>query len=107
MAKEYAKKFYKSKAWQRCRYSFIQTRISIDGGMCEHCREVPGYIVDHVEEITPNNINDPLITLNHSNLQYLCLVCHNKKTFQKYSPLRDGFKFNGNGDLVEDDTPHV
>ena len=83
MAKEFAKAFYHSKAWQRCRASFIAERITIDGGMCEHCKERPGYIVDHKEELSSNNIDNPDISLNHDNFQYLCLSCHNKKTFRK------------------------
>jgi len=102
MAKEFAKRFYKSKAWQRCRTSFISYRITIDGGMCEHCQDKPGYIVDHIEELTPENINNPDVTLNHDNLQYLCLICHNKKTFRsKLETTRDGLAFNEYGELVE------
>lgn len=101
MAKPYAKKFYNSKQWQKCRYSFIAKRRTIDGAMCQHCKEVPGYIVDHIKEIDIININDPLITLNHDNLQYLCHECHNIKTFRKYSPLREGFGFDDEGNLIQ------
>ncbi len=87
MAKQYAKKFYNSKAWQKCRASFIGKRIIKDGGVCQHCNDELGYIVDHIVEITPENINDIDIILNHHNLQYLCLVCHNKKTFNKKKSL--------------------
>lgn len=96
MAKEYAKKFYRSKQWLKCRESYISTVF----GMCEHCGEA-GYICDHIEEITPDNINDPSITLNHENLQYLCLSCHNRKTFGKYEPTREDVMFDENGDLVQ------
>ncbi len=81
MAREFSKSFYNSPAWRKVRKSFISHRASIDGGMCEMCHEVPGFIVDHIEELTPENINDTSMTLSWSNLQYLCLVCHNKKTF--------------------------
>lgn len=83
MAKKFAKKFYNSKAWKNVRYAYIVERINIDGGMCEHCHERMGYIVDHKIELTPDNINDTDISLNSDNFQYLCLECHNKKTFQK------------------------
>ena len=106
MAKEYAKKFYKSKAWQKCRASFIAKRKKTDGGICEHCKNQLGYIVDHIKEISPLNINDPEITLNHKNLQYLCLECHNIKTFSKHSALREGFAFDENGDLIFTESPH-
>ena len=81
MAREFAKPFYNSAAWKKVRKSFIANRVSIDGAMCQMCHEVPGYIVDHIEELSPDNINNTKITLSWSNLQYLCLNCHNIKTF--------------------------
>lgn len=93
-----AKRFYKSSAWKKCRASYIAT---VPGGLCEHCNDAMGYIVDHIEEINSQNINDPNITLNHENLQYLCTPCHNVKTFKKYSAIRDGFYFDENGNLME------
>ena len=92
-----AKRFYNSSQWRKCRASYIST---VPGGLCEHCQDSMGYIVDHITEINMHNINDPNITLNHDNLQYLCLQCHNTKTFRKHSSLRDGFIFNSDGDLV-------
>ncbi|MCH4566049.1 HNH endonuclease signature motif containing protein [Bacillus sp. ES1-5] len=97
MAKEYAKKFYKSISWKKCRSAYIA--ITIDG-MCEHCKDVPGYIVDHIIEITPQNIDNPDITLNHENLQYLCLPCHNSKTFGEAALIREDVMFDENGDLI-------
>ena len=76
MAKNFAKSFYKSKAWGACRASYIAKRIMIDGGMCEQCHERPGYIVHHKIPLTPTNINNPDITLNHCNLKYDCKTCH-------------------------------
>lgn len=78
-----AKKFYDSKDWKSCRESFILNRINIDGGMCQHCKSTIGKIVDHIEELNDDNLYDPNITLNHQNLQYLCLPCSNRKTFFK------------------------
>lgn len=99
MARKFAKKFYDSKAWKDCRKSFIAYRITIDGGMCQHCKDKLGYIVDHIIELTPENINNPNITLNHNNFQYLCLECHNKKTFGS-DVVREGLMFTAEGDLV-------
>lgn len=90
-----AKKFYNSKAWRDCRESYIYTVH----GLCEHC-DGPGYIVDHIKEIDINNINNPEITLNHENLQYLCTPCHNKKTFRKHESIREGFGFDEEGNLI-------
>ena len=92
-----AKRFYNSSQWRKCRASYIST---VPGGLCEHCQHSMGYIVDHIQEINIHNINDPDITLNHNNLQYLCLECHNTKTFRKYNAIREGFTFNDDGELI-------
>lgn len=91
-----ARRFYKSKAWQDCRQSYI-SRVH---GLCERC-DGGGLICHHKEYINATNINDPNITLNHDNLEYLCQTCHNKEHFQKTEPLREGFGFDGEGNLVE------
>ena len=36
----------------------------------------PGEIVHHKAHITPQNINDPSITLDWSNLMLVCRDCH-------------------------------
>lgn len=76
MAQEWAKAFYKSKRWQRCKQSYIDGRILIDGGMCEECHKRAGYIVHHKIMLTPDNINDPNVSLNHNELEYVCKDCH-------------------------------
>lgn len=71
MARDFAKAFYKSKAWQDCR-SFILKR---DGYLCVKC----GYAaeeVHHKKHLTPQNIHDTSITLNPENLISLCRSCH-------------------------------
>lgn len=74
--KEYAEKFYKGKAWKKCRASYVSYRTGVDGGVCERCKGKLGYIVHHIKPITPQNIDNPLITLNHDNLMYVCKDCH-------------------------------
>ncbi|WP_113870111.1 HNH endonuclease [Paraliobacillus ryukyuensis] len=96
MAKEYAKRFYKSKAWQQCRASYIRSKF----GLCERCSKT-GKIVHHIKYITPQNINNPDITLNHSNLELLCQDCHNEEHHYKYSPTRKGFAFDSDGNLIK------
>lgn len=81
MAKEYARAFYKSKAWISCRKAYISQRTMIDGGMCERCHDKPGYILHHKISLTPQNINNPEITLNHCNLEYVCKDCHDNIHF--------------------------
>ena len=81
--REYDTSFYKSKAWLNCRAAYIKSI----GGLCERClaegKIVPGYIVHHKIHLNANNITDPSITLNWSNLEYLCHDCHNKEHFKE------------------------
>lgn len=105
MAKEWAKKFYKSKEWIKCRNSYISSVY----GLCERC-EQPGYIVHHKVHLNQSNINDPNVSLNHDNLEYLCLECHNKHhdfEREKKPITRDGLKFNENGELIKVSTPPI
>ncbi|HIE8455418.1 TPA: HNH endonuclease [Bacillus cereus] len=95
MAKEYAKKFYKSTAWKKCRDSYFKFRH----GLCERCTD-PGKIVHHKNYITPENINDPEITLSFNNLELLCQDCHNREHHEKNSPVVEGVMFDENGDLI-------
>lgn len=95
--KEYAKDFYKSTAWKKAR----QTVIRRANGLCERCRAAglyrPGVIVHHKNYITPENINDPGVTLNLDNLEYLCEDCHNKE--HKAKP-NNRYRFDSNGELL-------
>ena len=77
--KEFAKKFYNSSAWKKCRESYISERRIIDGGICEVCGQRMGYIVHHKVALTPANITDPNITLAHDNLAYVCKPCHDEE----------------------------
>lgn len=99
MAKEWAKSFYKSTSWKKCKDSYIQSVH----GLCERC-EKPGYIVHHKVHLTQGNINNPEVALNHDNLEYLCLDCHNKHhdfDREKKSVTKSGYKFNDKGELVQ------
>ena len=77
--KDYAKGFYKSKAWKQCREAYARSR----GGLCERCyqrgRYVPGVIVHHKTYITPDTVSDPNIALDWDNLELLCRECHAKE----------------------------
>lgn len=83
MAKEFAKAFYRSKAWQRCRNAYAKSV----GGLCERCLAcgvyTPGEIVHHKREITVDNINNPSITLNWDNLELVCRDCHSVEHSKK------------------------
>ena len=51
-----------------------------DHGICADCMSrgiiTPAEEVHHIQELTPNNIDDPGITLNMNNLICLCRECH-------------------------------
>ena len=74
--KDFAKSFYLSTAWISARRAYRKQA----GGLCEVCAAkgliVPGQIVHHKIHLTPNNINDPNISLNFQNLQLVCRQCH-------------------------------
>lgn len=72
--KDYAQHFYKGRAWQKV------SRLYMSGQnyVCERCGGA-GVICHHKTYITPENINDPAITLNPDNLECLCQDCHNKE----------------------------
>ena len=97
MAKEFAKAFYKSKAWQRCRYGYIRSVY----GQCERC-DKPGLILHHKIKLTIDNINIPEITLNWDHLEYVCQHCHNKEHHgTRDDVIRDGLMFDEYGNIVE------
>ena len=69
-------RFYTTQIWRKCRASFMQERH----GLCEVCMSrgliVPAVHVHHKIPITPDNLDNPAITLNHANLMALCEECH-------------------------------
>ena len=93
MAQEFAGNFYKTAAWVKCRQSYIRKV----GGLCERCWKkgliTHGEIVHHKIYLTPENIRDPKITLNHKNLELLCRQCHaeeHEKRERRYRVDKDG-----------------
>lgn len=78
MAKIWAKSFYNSKKWKKCRSGYISLRKAIDGGLCEICKQRVGYIVHHKETLTADNICNSSVALNYDMLMYVCQDCHNK-----------------------------
>ncbi len=92
--KEWARPFYKSKAWQNCRDAFFIFKH----GLCERCGR-PGKIVHHKIYLTPENINDPNVSLNWDNLELTCQDCHNNE-HHGTEATSDGLTFDANGDLI-------
>ncbi|GBF73223.1 hypothetical protein PA598K_01508 [Paenibacillus sp. 598K] len=96
--KPWAKSFYNSTAWKRCRESYIKTVH----GLCERCG-APGKIVHHKVYLTPQNIDNPAISLNHELLEYVCQDDHNREHHGSHEPLvEDGLMFDEHGDLIQD-----
>ena len=71
--------FYVSWKWRR----FRESRISMAGGLCEECQRrgivTPADDVHHIIELTPQNVNDPAISLSVENTLVLCEKCHAEK----------------------------
>lgn len=74
--KAFAERFYKSKRWQATAKAYAKSV----GNLCEPCASqgsiVPGEIVHHIVELTPENIHDPSIALDWTNLELVCRECH-------------------------------
>ena len=72
----FAAAFYHSRAWAETRRAYR----AMAGGLCERClaRGIvrAGDEVHHKIKLTPENINDPRITLSFDNLELLCAACH-------------------------------
>ena len=87
MAKEWAKSFYKSRAWRQLRAEILRR----DMFTCEECG-ARATEVHHEIELTPGNIDDPAIALNPKLLHSLCHDCHTAIT-QGNSDCAEGYFF--------------
>lgn len=72
----YAERFYKSIQWRTTRDAYAKSV----GLLCERCKAKgiikAGEIVHHKVHLTPDNINNPEVSLAWSNLMLLCRDCH-------------------------------
>ena len=97
MAKDFAIKFYRT-AWKRCREGYAKKV----GYLCEDCLSKgiykPGEIVHHKIELTPENINNPAITLSWDNLKMVCRDCH--AAYHEKNGDKKRFKFDENGEII-------
>ena len=98
MARPFAKAFYKSAEWQRCREAYAQSVHYL----CEDCLKRgiyrPGVIVHHIEELTPFNITNPEIALGFNNLRFVCRDCHAKE--HKASEKGRRYLIGENGEII-------
>jgi len=95
VAQDFSKKLYRSAAWQKCRAAYIKSVFY----RCELCGQ-PGDILHHAITLTPQNIDDPNITLNWEHLIFLCIRCHNQ-THSDSLPTRGDVKFDEQGNLIK------
>lgn len=75
--------FYKSKQWQRFREIIIDRDTKLDGFVyCAHCMKpiINKYdlIVHHKKELSNDNVNDHMISLNPDNVECVHFKCHNR-----------------------------
>ena len=100
MAREFAKAFYDSKAWKECRQSYINNMPIYKRGLCEECYDKGKYTLGkelhHKVLLTPKNIHNPEVALNHKNLILLCFDCHQRIHGKRQEPNEYIFDENGN-----------
>ena len=113
MAQAWAKAFYNSKLWHDTReYILKRDHYRCQGRGCHR----PAEEVHHIKKLTPENINNPMITVNPSNLISLCADCHkaqhtddkrqgNKARYKDTQNILPEIYFDENGYPVEVKTP--
>ena len=73
---EAVERFYTTTAWRKCRKAVLAEH----GGLCQICMGrgliEPAVHVHHKIPLTSENVNDPRIALDSSNLMALCEECH-------------------------------
>ena len=101
--RKFAEAFYRSPAWRNCRAAYI----SSVGGLCERCLQRglirAGDTVHHIRELSPDNIDDPDVTLNWDNLICLCRDCH----ADVHRKVERRFRVDEFGRVTTDATPLV
>lgn len=75
--------FYKSRRWENFVQGLRAERATADGlVICEHCGKpiIKSYdcIGHHIEELTEENVDNALISLNPENVQLVHFRCHNE-----------------------------
>ena len=94
MAKEWARKFYRSVSWRTLRAEVLHRDLY----SCEECGG-RATEVHHAIPLTPENIDDPTVALNPALLHSLCHDCHAAITLGR-TDCADGFFFDADGQLT-------
>jgi thymidine kinase len=99
MARDFAKQFYRSKAWRQARALALRRDMFT-------CRDCGGRAneVHHIVELQPDNIDNPAIALGLDNLMSLCTACHSARTAGACD-LGEGYAFDADGQVVRVGTP--
>ena len=84
--------FYQSKEWERFRLTIIDERTKADGFIYDEVTNKPilrmyDLILHHIEELTPENVNDYNVSLNPKNIMVVSHKTHNliHDNFNNYS----------------------
>ena len=84
--------FYRSREWERFRLTIINERTKADGFIYDEVTNKPilrmyDLILHHIEELTPENVNDFNISLNPNNIMVVSHKTHNliHDNFNNYS----------------------
>lgn len=100
MAREFAVGFYHSKQWKETRDAYLAHASFL----CERClargRYQRGEIVHHKRHLTPDNINDPSVTLSFDNLELLCRECHAEAHSDLYERRPKRYSFDEHGNIT-------
>lgn len=82
---KFAEGFYGRTAWKNVR----QQAMKRDAYLCVDCMKkglyTPAEEVHHITPLTPQNIDDPSVSLNLDNLVSLCRDCHELRHKQNRS----------------------
>ena len=106
MARDFARKVYRGKRWERARSVAMSRQVKMDDGrvcppyMCEMCfqRSImkTAEIVHHKVHLSRDNIDDPEICYGLDNLMRVCRDCHAEVHYpDDYRP-RVAFDSDGN-----------
>lgn len=89
MARDFAKRFYRSRAWEEAR----ELCMRLNHGFCARClakgRYVTAEIVHHKVHLSAENISNPVVSLAQENLEPLCRKCHAIEHPEIYGDVED------------------
>lgn len=108
MARDFSRHIYHSARWRNIQDVAMKrsttTIGTVPSGMCERCYQHgfmrPAKVVHHITPISPENVNDPSITLNLDNLMRLCQDCHAAVHSSNPDAAPARYEFDEEGNLI-------